>query len=110
MVSVLSDLERMPCRSLTSLTLTSRFGCTTSSFISEIKSVPPASTAASSQLALSSPTACSLVVALAYSNARIFSPSFLFQRRQDLVRGQRQRRHAHADGVGDGVRDGCARR
>src|SRR4051812_5883767 len=116
MVSILSGFERSgccmrtPCRSLISLLLTIRLGCTTSSFISEIKSVPPASTAASSQLVPSSPMACSLVVALAYSNARIFSASFLFQRRQNLVRGQRQRRHAHADGVGDGVRDSRARR
>src|SRR5262245_7905825 len=94
----------MRSSSLTPLMLTTRFGVTMKSFISESRSVPPARTSASPQVAPSSATACSLVVGLAYSNFCI-GPSFLFERREHAVGGKRERGHANADGVGHRVRD-----
>src|SRR5262245_61483619 len=94
----------MTSSSLMFLMLTTRFGATMKSFMREIRSVPPARTSASPQEAPSSATACSLVVGLAYSNFCI-GPSFLFERREHAVGGQRERGHANADGVGHRVRD-----
>src|SRR5262245_63976235 len=88
--------------SLMFLILTTRFGVTMKSFMSEIRSVPPARTSASPQDLPSNATACSLVVGLAYSNFCI-GPSFLFERREHAVRSQRERGHANANGVGHGV-------
>src|SRR5215475_1466837 len=99
----------MTSSSLMFLMLTTRFGVTMKSFISESRSVPPARTSVSPQDAPSSATACSLVVGLAYSNFCI-SPSFLFERREHTVGSQGDRRHADADGVGHRVRDRRARR
>src|SRR5262245_33223853 len=99
----------MTSSSLIFLMLTTRFGVTMKSFIIERRSVPPARTSVSPQEAPSSATACSLVVGLAYSNFCI-GPSFLFERREDAVGGQRERGHANADGVGHRVRDRRARR
>src|ERR1044072_3816709 len=87
-----------------SLILTSRFGCTISSFISERRSVPPASTSASAQLVPSNAAACSFVVGLAYSNPRI-AASLLFQSFEHSIRSEWQRRYANTDGVCYRVRD-----
>src|SRR2546423_14504950 len=92
------------------LMLTTRFGVTMKSFINASRSVPPAMTSVSPHCLPSSSIACSLVVGLAYSNFCIGFASFLSQRRQDAVGGKRDGRNAHADGVGNGVRDRCARR
>src|SRR5215210_1100088 len=75
-----------------------------SSFIKESRSVPPASTSASDDELPSSATACSLVVGLAYSNARIVA-SLLFERRKHTVGRERQMRHSHSDGIRYCVRD-----
>src|SRR5215510_2393462 len=99
----------MTSSSLMPLMLTTRFGVTMKSFISESKSVPPARTSVSPQEAPSNATACSLVVGLAYSNFCI-GPSFLFERREHAVGSQRERGHADADGVGHRVRDRRPRR
>src|SRR5215471_3968954 len=97
-------------RSGIALIFTSRFGCTMSSFIRESRSVPPARTSASAQLLPSKATACSLVVGLAYSNARILFASLLFKSCKDSIRRKRQSRNAHAYCVCHGVRDDRARR
>src|SRR5262245_7303831 len=86
------------------LMLTTRFGVTMKSFISESRSVPPARTSVSPHVLPSNATACSLVVGLAYSNF-CTGPSFLFKRREHAVGSQRDRTHAHADSVGHGVRN-----
>src|SRR6185369_6451624 len=94
----------IPRSSATSLRLTIRFGWTTSSFISDSRSVPPARTSASAQFLPSRATACSFVVGLAYSNPRIVA-SLLFERVQHSIRRERQIWHAHSDCVGHRVRD-----
>src|SRR5262245_9394402 len=94
----------MTSSSLIFLMLTTRFGVTMKSFISESRSVPPARTSVSPQEAPSSATACALVVGLAYSNFCI-GPSFLFESRKHAVGSQWDRRNANADGVGHRVRD-----
>src|SRR5262245_23040137 len=99
----------MTSSSLMSLMLTTRFGVTMKSFISESRSVPPARTSVSPQETPSNATACSLVVGLAYSNF-CTGPSFLFERREHAVGSQRESGHADADGVGHRVRDRRARR
>src|SRR5262245_14245016 len=82
-----------------------------SSFISDSKSVPPASTSASAQLEPSSAAACSSVSGLAYSNARIlFASLLLVQSRQHSIGRERKIRHSHADRVSDGIRDRGPRR
>src|SRR5882672_10308952 len=85
-----------------------RLGATMSSFNRQIRSVPPASGAASSQELPRRRIAWSRLAGLAYSNARI-AASFLFQSRQHSLRCQWQTRHAHADRVGYGIRNGRAR-
>src|SRR5262245_40267785 len=81
-----------------SLILTRRFGCTMSSFISERRSVPPASTSASAQLVPSNAAACSFGVGLAYSNPRL-AASLLFQSFEHSIRREWQSRYANTDGV-----------
>src|SRR6516225_7380096 len=71
-----------------------------SSFISASRSVPPART---DPLSPSSTAICSFFVGVAYSNC-CMSTSF-FQCRENAIGGERQERHAHADGVGHCVRD-----
>src|SRR6185295_67159 len=102
-------VEVMPSSSVIPLMLTRIFGATMSSFISESRSVPPARISALRKLLPSSSTACSFVVGLAYSNARIVA-SLLFQGVQHAVRRERQGRHPHSDRVGHGVSDNSARR
>src|SRR6185436_19467432 len=104
-----SGVEVMPSSSVIPLMLTKIFGATMSSFISESRSVPPARISAFRKLLPRSSTACSFVVGLAYSNARIVA-SLLFQGVQHAVRGERQGRHPHSDRVGHGVSDNSARR
>src|SRR6185436_5028318 len=104
-----SGVELIPSSSEIPLMFTRIFGATMSSFISESRSVPPARISAFRKLLPSSSTACSFVVGLAYSNARIVA-SLLFQGVQNAVWGERQGRHPHSDRVGHGVSDDCARR
>src|SRR5262245_2294243 len=76
-----------------------------SSFIKESKSVPPARTSASAQLLPNKATACSLVVGLAYSNARILFASLLFESCKNSIRRKRQSRNAYANSICYCVRD-----
>src|SRR3982751_1665078 len=94
----------MPRSSAISLMFTNRLGATTSSFIKESRSVPPASTSASFQSLPNNLTACSLVAGLAYSNARLVA-SLLFQRRKHTVGCERPSRHTPSYSIGDGVGD-----
>src|SRR5713101_1515396 len=106
-----SDPRVIPRSSRMSFMLTSRLGATISSFIRASRSVPPANTSASVQLLPSRPTACSLVVGLAYSNARIlFASLLLVQSCQHSIGRERKIRHSHADRIGYCVRDRGARR
>src|SRR5215472_2813393 len=91
------------------LMFTTRFGAKMSSFISASRSVPPASGAASLHEFPRRLMAWFTFAALAYSNARI-AASLLFQSRQHPIGCQRQRRHAHADRIGNRVRNRSARR
>src|SRR5579859_7758501 len=98
----------MACSPTTFLIFTRRFGVVISSFIRESRSLPPARISTSPQLLPSRAGTCSGVVGLANSNGRI-AASFGVERGQDAVRGERQKRDAHAYGVGDGIRD-CGHR
>src|SRR5271166_7076748 len=95
----------MPRSDSISLIFTRRLGATTSSFISASKSVPPARMEPCSP---SSVATCSFFVGLTYSNARMAAS--LLHRFQNAVGRERQERHAHADGIRDGVGDGRTRR
>src|SRR5262245_19117683 len=101
---------RMSDSSVMPLILTTRLGVTMKSFIRLSRSVPPARTSVSPHDLPSSPTACSLVVGLAYSNFCIGSSFLLRERFEHAVGRQWDGRHANADGVGHGVRDRRARR
>src|SRR5437867_10760232 len=105
-----SDPRVIPRSSRMSFMLTSRLGATISSFIRASRSVPPASTSASAQLLPSRPTACSLVVGLAYSNARILFASLLVESCQNAIWCNWKIRHARPDRIGHGVRDRSAGR
>src|SRR5882672_10598924 len=98
-----------PFSSLIPFMLTSVFGVTMSSFMSESRSVPPARISALRKFLPRSSTACSFVVGLAYSNARIVA-SLLFQGVQHAVGRERQGRHPHSDRVGHGVSDNSSGR
>src|SRR5271167_2372505 len=91
----------MPRNDSICLILTRRLGATTSSFIIASKSVPPARMEPCSP---SSVATCSFFVGLTYSNARMGAS--LLHRFQNAVGRERQERHAHSDGIRDGVGDG----
>src|SRR5438445_13684826 len=84
------------------LIFTNRRGVVTSSFIKDSKSVPPARTSTSPQVEPSSADTCSLPLGLEYSNGRI-AASFRIESGQHSVWRNRQKRHAHANGIGNCV-------
>src|SRR5487761_1938631 len=96
----------MPPSSAMPLILTTRLGVAMNSFIELIRSVPPASTCASFQLAPSRAVASFTVAGLAYSKRSILCVPPVGKSGQHAIRSQRQNPHPDADGVGHRVRDG----
>src|SRR5215471_8602186 len=101
MRTLLPAIRLIPCMSAMSLMLTSRFGVVMSSFISESRSVPPASTSTSPQFLPKRGITCSLVLGLEYSNGCMATS--LIERCHDAIGRDGQERHAHANGVGYGI-------
>src|SRR5258707_343171 len=94
-------LKVTPCSSGIALMLTSRFGVVISSFISESRSVPPASTSVSPQLLPSNAETCVLLVGVANSNGRIFTSRI--QSRDNPLWCDGQKGHTHANRIGHRV-------
>src|ERR1041385_7932421 len=100
----------MPLSAVIFFKLTSRLGVMMCCLSDVTRSVPPARISVSPHWAARSSAASSSVEGEAYSNGFILDKPPLLQGRDDAVGGQRQLRHAHADGVGHGVGDGRAGR